>query len=274
MEKFLSYKLLQNYQDNKIEKRKSVALVTGGVGRIGSIFTGSLLLKKNKVIVLSRDKKKFDSYEKGLPKNIKKNLFWYKVDFNNPNELNTKINEILKKFKNIDILVNNVCDGKRGKFLKYNVETINEEFWGTFGCTMLLTEKILHLMRKKKFGKIINIGSIWGFRAPKFKTYLNLNNGPSPMISSSKGALSQYSKHLASREAEFNITVNTLIPGFFPRKGKTENKEYLKSINSNIPLGRIGKLKDLVNAVDFLLQNDNSYFTGQSIIIDGGYSAW
>ena len=75
----------------------------------------------------------------------------------------------------------------KGKFLKYNVETINEEFWGTFGCTMLLTEKILHLMRKK-FGKIINIGSIWGFRAPKFKTYLNLNNGPS-LCSSSKGAL-------------------------------------------------------------------------------------
>ena len=274
MEKFLSYKLLQNYRENKNENRKSVALVTGGVGRIGSIFTGSLLLKKNKVVVLSRDKKKFDTYKKGLPKNIKKNIFWYEVNFNKPEELNIKLNEILKKFKNIDILVNNVCDGKRGKFLRYDIDSINKEFWGTFGSTMLLTEKILPLMRKKKFGKIINIGSIWGIRAPKFKTYLNLNNGPSPLISSSKGALGQYSKHLASREAEFNITVNTLVPGFFPRKGKTENNEYLKLINSNIPLGRIGKLRDLVNAVDFLLQTDNSYFTGQSIIIDGGYCAW
>ena len=74
----------------------------------------------------------------------------------------------MKKFKNIDILVNNVCDGKRGKFLKYNVETINEEFWGTFGCTMLLTEKILHLMRKKIW-KNYKLGSIWGFRAPNLK---------------------------------------------------------------------------------------------------------
>ena len=97
MEKFLSYKLLQNYRENKNENRKSVALVTGGVGRIGSIFTGSLLLKKNKVVVLSRDKKKFDTYKKGLPKNIKKNIFWYEVNFNKPEELNIKLNEIFKK---------------------------------------------------------------------------------------------------------------------------------------------------------------------------------
>ena len=77
---------------------------------------------------------------------------------------------------------------------------------------------------------------------------------------------------MASREAKFNITINLLIPGFFPRKGKVENKKYINSINSNIPIGRIGKLEDLVNAVEFLLSNGNSYFTGQSIIVDGGYT--
>ena len=167
-----------------------------------------------------------------------------------------------------------MSDGKRGEFLEYNVSSLNKEFWGTFGSTMLLTEKILPIMRKNKFGKIINVGSIWGIQAPKFKTYLNLNNGPSPIISTSKGAISQYTKHLASREAKFNITINLLIPGFFPRKGKVENKKYINSINSNIPIGRIGKLEDLVNAVEFLLSNGNSYFTGQSIIVDGGYTIW
>ena len=47
-----------------------------------------------------------------------------------------------------------------------------------------------------------------------------------------------------------------------------------KKTNSNIPLKRIGRLEDLVNAAEFLLSNGNSYFTGQSIIIDGGYTIW
>ena len=68
MEKFLSYKLLQNYRDNKIEKRKSVALVTGGVGRIGSIFTGSLLLKKIKLLFYQEIKRNLTRMKKSYLK--------------------------------------------------------------------------------------------------------------------------------------------------------------------------------------------------------------
>ena len=87
-----------------------------------------------------------------------------------PSEFKPIDDFISKKFKKIDVLVNNVLDGKRGKFLKYNISSLNKEFWGTFGSTMLLTEKILPIMRKNRYGKIINIGSIWGIQAPKFKT--------------------------------------------------------------------------------------------------------
>lgn len=274
MDKYLSYKSLLNYKKKKKFKKNSIAIVTGGVGRIGSIFTGQLLSNGGKVICLSRNIDNYVNYKKTLPNNLKKNLFWYEVDFNSPDKVIEILKNIKKKFKKVDVLVNNICDGKRGKFLEYNVSSLNKEFWGTFGSTMLLTEKILPMMRKNKYGKIINIGSIWGIQAPKFKTYLNLDNGPSPIISSSKGAITQYTKHLASREADNNITINLLIPGFFPRKGKAENKKYIKSINSNIPLKRIGKLEDLVNAIEFLLSNGNSYFTGQSIIVDGGYTIW
>ena len=274
MDKYLSYKSLLTYKKKNQFKRNSIAIVTGGVGRIGSIFTGQLLSNGSKVICLSRNIDNYISYKKTLPNKLKKNLFWYEVDFNYPDKVIEILKNIKKKFKKVDVLVNNICDGKRGKFLEYNVSSLNKEFWGTFGSSMLLTEKVLPMMRKNKYGKIINIGSVWGIQAPKFKTYLNLDNGPSPIISSSKGAITQYTKHLASREAENNITINLLIPGFFPRKGKVENKKYVKSINSNIPLKRIGKLEDLVNAIEFLLSNGNSYFTGQSIIVDGGYTIW
>ena len=274
MDKYLSYKSFLIYKKKNKVNKNITAIVTGGVGRIGSVFTAQLLTNGNKVICLSRNKKNYNNYKKNLPNSLKKNLYWYEVDFNSPEKVLEIVKKIKKKFKKIDVLVNNVFDGKRGKFLEYNISSLNKEFWGTFGSAMLLTEKILPMMRKNRYGKIINVGSIWGIQAPKFKTYLNLNNGPSPIISTSKGAITQYTKHLASREAEFNITINLLIPGFFPRKDKVENKNYIKSINSNIPIGRIGKLKDLVNAVEFLLSNGNSYFTGQSIIVDGGYTIW
>ena len=160
--------------------------MTGGVGRIGSIFTGQLLSNGSKVICLSRNIDNYISYKKTLPNKLKKNLFWYEVDFNYPDKVIEILKNIKKKFKKVDVLVNNICDGKRGKFLEYNISSLNKEFWGTFGSTMLLTEKVLPMMRKNKYGKIINIGSVWGIQAPKFKTYLNLDNGPSPIISSSK----------------------------------------------------------------------------------------
>ena len=272
MDKYLNYKSIEKYKKKSKKKRKLISLVTGGFGRIGSVFTGNLLYENNIVIVLSRSDNNFKDFKKKLSPNLKKNLYWYKLDFNQPKNITKVVIKIIKKFKRIDILVNNTCDGMRGKFLKYDTKLLQKEFWGAFGSTMLLTEKILPLMRKKKFGKIVNVGSVWGMRAPKFKTYLNLDIGPSPVISSSKGALLQYTKHIASRESASNITANILIPGFFPRKGRVENKKYVNSIKSNIPLNRIGKLEDLICAVEFLLSLDNSYFTGQSVIVDGGYT--
>ena len=84
--------------------------------------------------------------------------------------------------------------------------------------------------------------------------------------------LMQYTKYLSSREAKHNITVNNLVPGWFPRKGKVERKDYIKSINSKIPLNRIGKLEDLKTVINFLISENTKYLTGQNIIIDGGYS--
>jgi len=174
----------------------------------------------------------------------------------------------------LDVLINNAAESNRGKNFNYDIQSLGKEFWGTFGSSFFLTEKILPYMRKKKIGKIINTGSLWGSHAAKFKTYSNLDIGPSPIIASGKAAIMQYTKHLASREAEYNIVVNALIPGWFPRKGPKENKKYIASIKSNIPLNRIGKLKDLISAVEFLLSNDSDYMTGQFVIVDGGYSIW
>ena len=81
-----------------------------------------------------------------------------------------------------------------------------------------------------------------------------------------------YTKFLSSRESEYNLSINNLVPGWFPRKGKKERKDYINSINRKIPLKLIGKLKDLETSVRFLLSDETKYFNGQNLIVDGGYS--
>ena len=62
------------------------------------------------------------------------------------------------------------------------------------------------------------------------------------------------------------------MPGWFPRKGKVERKDYIKRIKDNIPLNRIGNLNDLISSIEFLISKESSYITGHELIVDGGYS--
>ena len=98
--------------------------------------------------------------------------------------------------------------------------------------------------------------------------------GPSVVTASGKSAIISFTKFLSTREAKYNISVNCLSPGWFPRKGPVENKRYIREINKNIPLGRIGKLEDLISPIAFLLSAGSKYYTGQNLVIDGGYSVW
>ena len=274
MDKFLSYRKFLKEKERLALKKDKFAVITGGCGRIGSVFIGQLLYRGYKVICLSKTNQKYLDYKKSLPNNLKKKLFWHSLDLVNPKTVFKAVNFVFNKSSKVDVLINNAADSNRGEFFKYNINSLGKEFWGTFGSSFLLTEKILPSMRKNKKGKIISTGSLWGSHAAKFKTYLDLDIGPSPIIASGKAAIMQYTKHLASRESKYSITANALLPGFFPRKGRIERKDYISSIISNIPLNRIGKPKDLISAVDFLISEGSNYMTGQFIIVDGGYTVW
>lgn len=264
--------LERNYK-NYITPRGKVALVTGGSGRIGSIFVALFLLNNFEVIIASRSKKKFNDFSRSLPNKYKKKLHWIKLDLLKPDLSIKEIIKINKKFK-IDYLVNNAAFHYRGKNIKYNKKTVQNEFFGLIGTTVLLTEEILKNMRKRKSGNIINVGSIWGVSAPKFDTYLEMDIGPSLMTSVCKAGVSQFSKYLTSRESKHNINVNTLSPGWFPRKGKKSRNDYMKMITKDIPQKKIGRLTDLVSVINFLISTGSKYFTGQTVRIDGGHSIW
>ena len=250
-----------------------VSVVTGASGRVGSVFTELLLESGSKVICLSRSEKKFLDFKKRIRKN-QKNLIWHYLDLNNYQSVDEASKFVKSKFKKLDLIVNNASNSNRGENYKYNFKNLSEEFMGTSGGSIILTENLLPLLRKNKNSKVINVGSLWGFKSPKQNIYGKMQIGPSVITASGKSAIISFTKFLSTREAKYNISVNCLSPGWFPRKGPVENKRYISEINKNIPLGRIGKLEDLISPISFLLSAGSQYYTGQNLVVDGGYSVW
>jgi len=187
--------IYKNYNKNNLNNK--MALITGGSGRVGSVFTNTFLVNGCEVLILSRDEKKFLDFRKRIPIKYKKKLYWKKLDLLNPET----VSEVVDKKLNVDFLINNAASHHRGENYVYNYNNIKDEFFGLIGSSILITEKTLKNMRKQKNGKIINVGSIWGFVAPKFNTYLEMNIAPSLMTSVCKSGIEAMTKYLASRES-------------------------------------------------------------------------
>ena len=120
-------------------------------------------------------------------------------------------------------------------------------------------------MKKKKFGRIINISSIYG----------TVSREKRSLYSVSKFGLNGLTKSSALDLAKFNILVNSISPGVFNTKltRKILKNKGIKKVKQNIPLGKIGDPKMIANLCVFLCSDLNNYITGQDIIVDGGYTS-
>ena len=132
------------------------------------------------------------------------------------------------------------------------------------------------IMKKNNYGKIINIASLFSFLAPIKAMHLDLKNEPPLSMAVGKGGILQMTKYLASILGEFNVNVNSISPGWFPKKksNQVERKDYIDEMNKRTPLKRIGRVDEISGAIILLCSDKSSFITGQNIIIDGGYSIW
>ena len=167
------------------------------------------------------------------------------------------------KSKNLlpDILVNNAGITSDQLFIRMKDEewdnVIETNLTGTFNLSKVFIKNMI----KNKFGRIINITSISGL----------MGNPGQVNYSSSKAALTGFTKSLAKEVGSRNITVNSVAPGYI----ETDMTSFLEdetrmNIIKNIPLGRIGKVDDVSELVMFLASDEASYITGQTISVDGG----
>ncbi len=157
-----------------------------------------------------------------------------------------------------EILVNNAGITKDNIFLRMSddewLDVINTNLTGTFRVTKLVAKGML----KQKWGRIVNISSISGM----------MGNPGQANYSASKSGIDGFTRSLAKELGSRNITVNSIAPGFI----STDMTEDLSNedLIKNIPLGRMGNVKDVASLVMFLSSEDANYITGQTLVVDGG----
>ena len=142
-------------------------------------------------------------------------------------------------------------------------KVIDVNLTGVFLCARTAAREMI----KKKYGKIVNIASIYGAVGDIF---------PTAPYYASKGAVINLTRALAIEWASYKINVNAIAPGFFPSE-MTEtvfrDEKTLKYILSRTPLGRTGEPLDLKAALTYLTSPASNYVTGQTLFVDGGWTA-
>ena len=171
------------------------------------------------------------------------------------------VENVIKHFGKIDILINNAGVSKVGIFTD-----MDESDWDSIIDTNLkgvfnVTHNVLKFMVKQRKGNVINISSIWG------------KNGASceAIYSASKGGLNAFTQSLAKELGPSNIRVNAVAPGVINTSmNKWLTEEETTDLINDIPLGRFGEKEDVAKLVTFLCSEESNYITGQIIVIDGG----
>lgn len=183
------------------------------------------------------------------------------LDLSNPDLLEEYLSNLSIT---VDILVNNAGINPIVDCVELKNSTINETIDVNLVSPLKLVRAVLPNMIEKHFGRIVNISSIWGAVSK-----------PGRLIYSvSKSGLDGMTRALAVEFAEYNILVNSVAPGYvatdLTKRNNTE--EEIAKLEKNIPLGRLAEPKEIAELVSFLVSEKNSYITGQTIYIDGGFT--
>ena len=161
----------------------------------------------------------------------------------------------------IDILINNAGINIIDSI--FEGENYKEMMTVNYFSPLRLFKLCLPHMKKQNYGRVVNIGSVWVDYAKSGRS----------SYSASKNALHSLTKAITAEYGTYNILANTVSPGFFITDMTFQNntEEDLKDLRSKIPLGRLGYTNEVADLVYYLSVN-NSYISGQNIVIDGGYS--
>jgi len=251
--------------------KDKVALITGGTSGIGEATAKLFAREGARVAITGRRAELGDRVVSEIRSGGGETIF-IAADVTRAEDCRRSIEDTIAAFGRIDILFNNA-----GVVTQGTLEETSEEDWlRTFAVnvkgTYLMTKLVLPILRAQGSGVIVNNGSDWGIvGGPHYTAY-----------SASKGAVVQMTKSVALEVARDNIRVNAVCPGdTYVERWRIDERqnsvvdfeEELKAMGAELPIGRVGTVEEIANAVLFLASDESSFMTGATLMVDGGNTA-
>jgi len=238
------------------------ALITGASKGIGRAIAIELAKQGvNVAINYNKSKKEAEKISNELINEYNVKSIILKGDVSNKEDCNLLVQESIATFGNLDILVNNAGIIDDNLLIRMSDEAWDRVLRTNLDSIFYCSKPAIKSMLKKKWGRILNIGSVVGIRG----------NIGQANYASSKAGMMGFTKSLAKEVATRNITVNTITPGYI----NTETVDVLKqeqkdNIMKWIPQGHFGEVEDIAYLASFLCSEKAKYITGQIISVDGG----
>lgn len=241
-------------------------IVTGGAGGLGSGLVRNLLDAGAYVAVFDLENSATESLREEYASQVKYSdqLLVLACDLLRETDVDDCIDEVIREFERVDVLVNNAAIYPSKAFESYSRQEFRETMAVNVESAFFLSQKVLGSMRDSSWGRIINVSSV---------TFCGTVSLLSPYVTS-KAALIGMTRALARELGEHGITVNTISPGAFPTAAEEihENpEEYSRFVLDNQSIKRRGNPGDIANLVRFLSSDESGFITGQNIHCDGGW---
>src|SRR5215211_4003807 len=270
----------------KFDLTGRVAIVTGGVGLLGTEFCKTLAEAGAAVAVVDLNASASQAVAESLTKSGYQALA-LPTDITQPQSVQEAAEKVLSMFGRIDILVNSAgLDPKfdpeaitkgitPGAFEDYPLALWNSALNVNLTGMFLMTQACVRpMLEQGKKGSIINICSTYGLNGPDQRIYVKDGRRVAfkPVYYTvTKAGVMGFTKYLAAYYADTEIRVNALTPG-----GVFNNHEdyFVKNYSAKTILGRMAKKDEMNGALLFLASDASSYMTGNNVVVDGGWTAW
>jgi len=242
-----------------------VAIVSGGGRGIGLKMAEGLAEAGANVVICSRKVERCQKAAETLSKLGVKTLA-LQCDVKSSTDIQGVVDQTLKEFKRLDILVNNSGTNWGAVVEEYPLEGWQKVMETNMTGAFLFAQTAGRVMIQQKSGNIINIASVMGIVGTESEI------ADAIAYSASKGALITFTKDLAAKWAKYNIRVNAIAPGWFPSDmSQWVLEHHREKLLSHIPMGRFGEGGELKGVTVFLASEAARYVTGAIIPVDGGY---